>query len=378
LATSRRAIREAVMVDLGLGVINLHGQMTDGDSMVVTSVRDFLGDTDNRILEGAYVFFKNKVARIAYDGTATTSGGGTATQTTVSVLRTAAAYNPQVGDYIEIAGSEVVLLTAMELIGATGAFTGTIIRAMLDTTAEVWTNSDTIKQLHYGQWRAISSHSFSTNTIELVRTISPAATTSVQQFDVYFILTPKEIDDCINQALTKLWFKDKVSISLADDDNYYDLTSSASWLTDSTQIMSLDYRYTSDSVIREWPSNHRKFEVTDDNVSVILYDIPSTVTGYSLYLTGRHWYEPLTHDYDTTTCPLPLIRAQAKVEVLQKIFNKLGPAAKQNYGQEMVLADAECERMRSRYRQAIIPIDLSLDEPWEGPEVPVRDGQYEW
>lgn len=295
MTTARSALREAAAAELGIGYIDIAATDTDTDTVNCPAIRDIIGGTDARILEGMFVLNKD------------------------------------------------------------------------DTTAA-------------GQWRSVSSHSYATDDIELTRAWT-SSTGDLATIDIYSLLTPTEMNDCIDVALGKLWYRDRASISLDATHNRYSL-SSLTWLTDPSQLMELKYRSvdSSDSSkdVREHPVVNRLIEVDADVLAVTLYDIPSSPTSYTLEVVGRHYYEALSTDASTTTCPLPLARAAIKYEFLKKIFNKLGQAAKQNFGMEMVLAENELERVRSRYRQAIVPVELTVEEPFYGPEVPVRDAEFDW
>ena len=134
--------------------------------------------------------------------------------------------------------------------------------------------------------------------------------------------------------------------------------------------------------VREYPVVNRRLEVDDDTIFVTLYDMPSDPSNWTLIVESRKYYSALSTDVAITTAPLPLVRAVAKVKVLEKIFNKLGASAKQNYGAELMNARDERSQMYARYKQAITPINFNTDEPFYPPKVPInsvewRGGWYE-
>jgi hypothetical protein len=164
-----------------------------------------------------------------------------------------------------------------------------------------------------------------------------------------------------------------VQITIVEDDNRYNITTNASWITDPGQIISIDYSHTDDLLHRWIPSVNRRLLSSDDSLEVILYDVPAPYDEWAIQVTARRFYDAFVEDTDTVTCPLPLIRAQFKVEVLEKIFNKLGQAAKQNYGMEIAIAEKELEKMRLRYRQVITPVNMVVGEQFTAVDVPLYD-----
>lgn len=378
MATTREVLREDACKELGLAFIDVPCGATDADTLTSAGVRDLIGATDNRILEGAFVMLRNNVST-AYSTAAQLSGDITAAATTITHNGSVSLEAESVGDVITIE-SEDMLITDFD--NASNQIT--VVRGYNNTTAAAHLDTTAITSQLNGRWRSIASHSFGTDAIELTRAIwqgiaSPAA--NVKKCDIYFILTPVEMNDCIDVALSKLWFRDRASITLNTTDNRYSL-STLTWLTSGAQLMELKYRITdsanSNKDVRERPVVNRLIEVDADVLAITLYDLPSSTDDYTLEVVGRHYYEALATDASTTTCPLPLARAAIKYELLKKIFNKLGQAAKQNFGMEIVLAEQELERVRARYRQAIVPVELTVEEPYDGPEVPVRDSEYDW
>lgn len=372
---SLKTIRESSLSDLSLAILNIHGIASDGDTIGAAGIRDSIGATDNRLIEGAFLWVKSPQS-VAFAQACTLGAAiSSATATSITLTQTPTTDPVRVGDYV-LCESEVMRVTALSILSTTSA-TATVVRGCLGTTAATHADTTAVTKYLYGQWRAISSHSFSTDLIELVRGLVPSGTfTNRLLYDILFILTPTEVEECIGLALSKLWYRDRVSITLVDEDNQYNLTTSATWLTDPSQIISLDYRYSQDLIAREVPVVNRKIESDADTVSVTLYDVPSSVDDVTLILTARRWYDALTQDDETTTCPTPLIRAQAKVEILERIFKKLGKSAKENYGMEIILCEKELEKMKARYRQAITPINLVQEEQINQLDVPVTDADW--
>lgn len=379
MATSRQTLREEAAKELSLAFINIPCVGVDADTISIPGLRDLIGSTDNRIIEGSFVLVRSS-STSAFTVAAALSGAITASDTTITHNGSTSLEAETPGDVITIE-SEDMLITDMDNANNTL----TVVRGYNGTTAATHADTTAILSQLRGRWRSVLSHSFTGDAVELTRAIYQAAgshtTTDLKACDVYFILTPKEMNDSIDVALSKLWFRDRASVSLDATHNRYSL-STLTWITDPSQLMELKYRSVdsadSNKDVREHPVINRLIEVDADVLAVTLYDIPSVATSYTLEVVGRHYYEALSTDSSTTTCPLPLARAAIKYELLKKIFNKLGQAAKQNFGMEMVLAEQEIEKVRSTYRQAIVPVELTVEEPFYGPEVPVRDAEFDW
>jgi len=365
--TTKRAIRELVIDDLGLGFIGLMGTNVSDVSFTSVPIRDLIGDTDNRILEGSFIFFRQE-NNAAYNSAADLNANITISQTTFLVDQTIPGV--EVGDIFRI-GTEAMLVTGIDDMVSTQVGV-TVERAVLGTTAATHSANDAINVYVTGQSRAVTSHSFSTDTITITRDSYVTGTTNFL-YDIYFILNAHEINKSLDLALSKLWFKDEFSVTLTTTENQYDLTASASWLTDPGQIIGLDYRVIDDAglITRDTPCVNRKIISDQDTIEVILYDRPSDNDNTTLRVTARRWYELVGNEDATITCPLPLARAASKVEVLTKVFNKLGKSAKENFGMELVLADKELEKMKARYKQSIQPVHLIQDEEIEPIVVPV-------
>lgn len=377
MATSRQVLREQSASELGLGMINLYGIAVDTDTVQTANIRDIIGATDNRLIEGAYFFLRTSYAT-AYTAAVTVSAGGaTAAATSIGFSQTATAASAiKEGDIIQFTSGEMVLVTDVTWnLGTSGSVT--VVRGVLGNPTAV-TALSAVSFITKTQWRAILSHSFSTDRIELVRPIVGLGVLPLA-FDVYFILTPKELNECVDLSLSKLWYRDRITITLTEDVNEYNITDSGTWFTDPSQLIDMSYRFTDDSgFIREVAVTNRKIISEDDEVTVTLYDIPGTTAdaSWELVIQGRRWYSALTYDGDTTTCPLPLAKAQIKVDILEKVFNKLGKAAKENYGMELAIAEKTLEKMKSRYRQAITHTNPVLEHPYTAVDVPVTDADW--
>ncbi len=379
--TTKRAIREALVDDLGLGFINLRATGgADNVTIDIADIRDILGSTDNRLLEGSYILLKSNIDVAMTNAATLTTTLSDTTGTAVSVTQ-AGGSTVKVGDVMEINNVEYVVVT--DITSTTDTVTAcTVERGVLGTTASTATAGDAITIVAYGQWRSISAHSFATDDVTVTRDYFFEVGTPQLLVDFYFILTPAEINNAIDLALSKIWYRDTFAITLVTTENEYDLTSSGSWLKDPSQLIDMSYRFISDDALTTTytPCVNRRLLSDTDNLTVTLYDRPSDNVNTTLFVTGRRWYEATADDDATITAPLPLIRAAAKVEVLTKIFNKLGKSAKENFGMELTLTERELETMKARYRQAITPTNLIQDEQIEPIVVPVswRDEGNWW
>lgn len=386
MVAGRTLIEEAV-TDLSLGYINVDASTTDSDTLQLPALRDYIGATDNRLIEGSYILCRSNVATSFDGGAVTLDEGSDITDTTATFNYTDNASNEMdletVGDVFTIDSEDMLIIDIV-----TGSSQVTVIRGYNGTTAILHLDNAEMKIQPRGRWRSVLSHAFvagppPADTIELTRPlVGSPFTADVGALDIYFILSYRELTDAVNIALSKLWFQDRVPVTLDDTHNRFSITGTATWLTDPAQLFELKYRKTdsSDSSknVIEVPVINRLIESDTDVVSVTLYDLPATPADWTLEVLGRHYYEVLATPDSTTTCPQPLARAAVKVEILMKIFNKLGKAAKDNYGIEMAIAEKELNKMKARYRQSMKAMNANLDEEWEGPEVPIRDEDLDW
>lgn len=369
---TRQTIRETVTEQLQLGFIAVPCVWVDDDEITVTALRDRIGDTDNRLLEGSFVWVRtSNLAAQAYNSAITlkTPFITTTSQTTFLYDQATQTSVPEIDDII-VVELENMLVTDVDL----STKTLTVIRGVNGTSAATHGSALAVTYLPKWQHRTVSSHSFSTDKITLSRALKGSWTTSISgSLDFYLILSPKELNKCIDEALSELWTRSRDTITLNDTDNRYNLTTTITHLTDPSLLIDMWYRKedTATSGVREYPVVNRRIEVDDDVLSVTLYDLPSSPSDYSLVVESRKYYSALSTDVAVTTCPLPLIRAVTKVKVLEKIFNKLGASAKVNYGAELMHAREEKAQMYARYKQIITPINFSFDEPYTPPQVPI-------
>lgn len=256
---------------------------------------------------------------------------------------------------------------------------------LIDTTIDVVVDTDTltINQLadkspdpermrnayvyQGGTWRRIVSFGYPTNNnIELAR----AGTFTATAAQVYFLLDPDDISKAINEALSHLYFLDKVSVTLVANTRTYAL---ATWIQQKGQVVKVAWRDISlvSTVPLEEPVESYRVDEDANACTLYINDIVAlrSVTTYDIQVTARHNYSKLATDAATTTCPYPLLFGVAKAAVLRKIFTKYGKAMASQFGPKMAVAEREEMQLKGDWLPKLKAIEYVEEENWMGPDV---------
>jgi len=228
------------------------------------------------------------------------------------------------------------------------------------------------------EWRRVDT--VSTSNVVCVQdfTNPPLADEYVQ---LYSILTPDQWRLAVKTALANLYFEDRVEITLASEQNLYTPAAGAEWLQSKGQILRYLFRDTSSgatNITEESVGFIRPIE-EDNALKFYLPNLSSSVTNIKLIVVARHPYEAPANDAATTTCPAPLLKAQAKWEALMLIREYLGAAkAKQLFGMAMVVAEQEMSKQRARWLPMGTFQDLREEEPWLGVDTAGIPTEWSW
>jgi len=227
------------------------------------------------------------------------------------------------------------------------------------------------------EWRRVDTVS-SSNVVCIQNFVDniPVANDLVQ---MYSILTPDQWRKAVNVGLGNLYFEDRVEVTLASGQNLY--TPTATWLQSKGQILRYLFRDISSgatNIIEESVAVIRPIE-DDNGLSFYLPSVPASIANMKLVIVARHPYEILATDAATTTCPTPLLKAQAKWEALNLIYEYLGSArAKQLYGMTMVLAEQDLHKQRARWMPMATFQDIRDEEPWQGIDTSGIPTEWNW
>jgi hypothetical protein len=159
-----------------------------------------------------------------------------------------------------------------------------------------------------------------TGTITVSRAFTSAPTLS-EAYEIHTMLDPNKLDDCINRALTSLFYEQREVITIVADQTEYDLSTYA-WITGAEQVTDVfirigdtanEYRYTD---LPFWTIKRAAAEegATDSSMfeSVYLYTRPLSDTDASIVVVGMCPYAALTSDTLATSAPYDWVMAAAE------------------------------------------------------------------
>jgi len=227
------------------------------------------------------------------------------------------------------------------------------------------------------EWRRVDT--ISGSNIVCVQNFVDNVPVSGDIIQLYSILTPDEWRTAVKLALGNLSYEYRLEIPLETGKNLY--TPTATWLQSKGQIQRYIFRDVSSgatNIYEESAPVVRPIE-NANGLSFYIPAIPLSITNVSLFIVARRPYDIITADGDTTTCPLPLIRAQAKWEALMLIREYLGSArAKQLYGMTMVVAEQELAKAKARWMPTVSFQEPREEEAWEGVDTGWIPTEWSW
>lgn len=229
-------------------------------------------------------------------------------------------------------------------------------------------------------WRKCDTYDQATDVLVVETAFDGSGPAVNDILEIYQHLTPDEINLAINDSLGDLYYEDRVTVTLVAGQNLYSLSSSAAWFQRKGQVLKVLLRYTpASNRIEEVPAGGFTIIEEDDAVSIYLHQLPPDVANTALIVSGRHHYDALASDTATTTCPLPLFKAEVTFRVLKAIWGKMGSeTAKALYGAEMVEAERRRVMTRATWLPQVQTRDITLPEPYAGPEFAVDPIGWEW
>lgn len=217
-------------------------------------------------------------------------------------------------------------------------------------------------------WQLVSATSVSGGTIT-----TQANMTSNAAFSAFFVLSPSDWLDATNAALVRLFYHDLATVTLVSGQTEYNVSSAATWLTRKAQVIRSRWRDTATSgapIEAEVPAVYYR---EDDEVvtAQVVSGLPADIANTTLIIEGRHYHAGGLTAYTTSVpFPLALMIPEVKWEALKKVFVRLGPDAKRNFGQAMVLAEKDVAEAEGRF------LDRTVRRDWSD-EIDPRAGEQD-
>jgi hypothetical protein len=216
-------------------------------------------------------------------------------------------------------------------------------------------------------WRRIVSFGYpSTNNVELART----GTFSAAAAQIYFLLDPDDTRKAINEALSQLFFEDKVTLAILADTRTYEL---ASWIQQRGQVFKVNWRDISLLSTKPLEEEIPSYSIREDANVCTLYvnDVVQlkSPTTYDIQVYARRNYSKLASDAATTTCPYPLLFGVAKVAVMRKLFSKFGKVMGSQFGPKLAVAEREEVKLKSDWLPKLRAREYIEEENWHGPDL---------
>lgn len=198
-------------------------------------------------------------------------------------------------------------------------------------------------------------------------TVSRVSAITAGAAQLYFLLSPVELNDAINEELKKLYFEDVETISLVANTQTYTLPT---WIQQKGQVVGLRWRDISVLSTNPFEEPVASYRVKEDvnALTVFINDTLRSVTTYDLQVIGRHNYSALANDAATTTCPYALLFGATMVSVLRKIFSKYGKSMSSQYGPKLAVGEREYMRLKADWLPQLKARELVEEEFWSGPD----------
>lgn len=225
----------------------------------------------------------------------------------------------------------------------------------------------------YTETQLVVSTDVSANTLVTQAAFAAEPTNA----DLFLVLSPDEWLTALNDYVQSLYYIDWAKITLTAGTHEYDLTATADWLTNKEQIISLRYRNTATSLDPIEASVPSVFIREDEDVlTANLHVFPNDVSNTALWVEARHYNTAEITAWATgVKAQDKLVVAGVKHAALKLIYNKLGPQAKRNYGQAMVLAERDMLTQEHRFQNHTTHKDWQSEEDLQMGNV---DGQISW
>lgn len=258
------------------------------------------------------------------------------------------------------------------------------VERMQDSYIALNTDGDVIGDSQLMFWRRIRAYNRDTDQVSISRPfdddiVLEADTPAV----IYNVLNPDEWNEAINEAMIKLYFHQRIEISIDDfvgsetplttaDDKrqLFDLHSAAidaTWLQ--TKGMIVDLRYRERATGREVPIPRWRIQENANTLVLQLIDPVWATENFTIIVEAQRYYPRLNEDDWGTTCPTQLWQAAVEVSAYHKIIKKFGARFKAQFSQDLAIAERELYQMRAEVLPKLKSREYVLDEEWAGPDI---------
>lgn len=183
----------------------------------------------------------------------------------------------------------------------------------------------------------------------------------------FMVLDPDNWKLACNNGLRDKYIEARFAVPFAADRSEYNLTEAAPWLKTAGQILRMRLRDENSGHLMPLEYELPVVRPFDDYGSVKL-QLPkayaqSNAMNKSMVISARRYYDKLTSDSDVIQIVASrLIRSACKFEALKLIFSTLGPAARQKWGQQMVLAEKELAEEEARWMPTTVKRDWQTED----------------
>lgn len=234
------------------------------------------------------------------------------------------------------------------------------------------------------EWRRIEAANIDNGQVVINRAFDNAPSDG-QQFVIYLTLNPDEWNEAINEALTPLYFKERLEVDLTafvpdlTNENEFALSSDdvadsddgtpigATWLQYAGQVMGVRYRNLTTG--KEYPVTGYRLREHRNAVTLTLSTAPWASSTYTLVVEALRYYPKLNEEDWGTTCPLPLWQAAVKVTAILKIINKYGERVKKQWAMPLAIAEKKLIDMRGQVLPSLIAREYHEEDGWSGPDI---------
>ena len=208
-----------------------------------------------------------------------------------------------------------------------------------------------------------------TGTVTIGRAFSTAPVAG-DEYELHTMISPTELDECINRALTSLYYEREQAITVVADQTEYDL-SSYNWIVGREQVLGVyvrtgttvnQYRYKS---LPKWGMGRKPAASTASNAmpDTGLYLQVSALgdTDSSIIIVGMCPYDKLSSDSSATTAPYDWVMAAAEFQVYDLQIRDAPSTDRKIYEEKMRLVGTRLTVLNRQYmprpRVIVTPLD---------------------
>jgi hypothetical protein len=174
--------------------------------------------------------------------------------------------------------------------------------------------------------RRLDTYAPTTGAITVTRPLATVPSAG-QAFEIHSLLSPDEINTCINEALARCHYLKDVQLTLIAGQRQYDLSGEL-YLTNPDQVVDVVVR-TGSTASQYTFTPVRPFRVRQAALGTITLDVPSWVGSHVspsvLYYKVVERYPPIASDVTYTYCPSDWVEAGALM-FAWKLLAEKGPA----------------------------------------------------